>query len=181
MQHSLTNSLTNVCRKLHEMGFHGRAATNHSKITLRNAKRQLELCTCTHTFVVYVVNFYVSYSVIYCSSNHSPKLSEAKVKSRLEWLLLLLSVLGFTLTFSNYCKYEPPIFSKTQHSGGRIFVQVTKHAVTALLVCRAGDDTCMKEWPAVCITHISWAIWPIKCYFKIRWFCNDNQNKINPL
>ena len=31
-------------RELHEMGFHGRAAAHKPKITMRNAKHQLEWC-----------------------------------------------------------------------------------------------------------------------------------------
>jgi transposase len=37
-------STTTVHRELHEMSFHGRAATHTAKITLHNAKRQLERC-----------------------------------------------------------------------------------------------------------------------------------------
>jgi hypothetical protein len=33
-----------VCQELHEMGFHGRAAAQKPKITMRNAKRRLECC-----------------------------------------------------------------------------------------------------------------------------------------
>ena len=37
-------STSTVRRELHEMGFHGRAATHKPKITVRNAKRRLEWC-----------------------------------------------------------------------------------------------------------------------------------------
>ena len=37
-------STTTVCRALHEMGFHGRAAADKPKITMHNAKRRLEWC-----------------------------------------------------------------------------------------------------------------------------------------
>ena len=37
-------STRTVCRELHEMGFHGQAAAHNPKITMRNAKRQLEWC-----------------------------------------------------------------------------------------------------------------------------------------
>ena len=35
-------SAQQLCRELHEMGFHGRAAAHKPKITMRNAKRRLE-------------------------------------------------------------------------------------------------------------------------------------------
>ena len=37
-------STRTVRRELHEMGFHGRAATHKPKITMRNANRRLEWC-----------------------------------------------------------------------------------------------------------------------------------------
>ena len=37
-------SPSTVCRELHEMGFHGRAAAHKPKITMRNGKHRLEWC-----------------------------------------------------------------------------------------------------------------------------------------
>jgi hypothetical protein len=37
-------STITVRQELNEMGFHGRAGTHKPKITMRNAKRRLELC-----------------------------------------------------------------------------------------------------------------------------------------
>ena len=37
-------STSTVWRKLHEMGFHGRAAANKPNITMRNSKHRLEWC-----------------------------------------------------------------------------------------------------------------------------------------
>ena len=37
-------STRTVCREVHEMGFHGRAAPHKPKITVRNAKCRLEWC-----------------------------------------------------------------------------------------------------------------------------------------
>ncbi|XP_045577251.1 transcription activator BRG1 [Salmo salar] len=44
-------STRTVRRELHEMGFHGRAATHKPKITMRNAKRRLEWCKARRHFV----------------------------------------------------------------------------------------------------------------------------------
>ena len=44
-----TVSTKTVCCELHEMGFHGRAATHKPKITMSNAKQTLEWCkACCH-------------------------------------------------------------------------------------------------------------------------------------
>jgi hypothetical protein len=41
-------STRTVRRELHEMGFHGQAATHKLKITMRNAKSGLEWCKACH-------------------------------------------------------------------------------------------------------------------------------------
>ena len=41
-------STITVHRELHEMGFNGQAAAHKPKITMRNAKRQLEWCKARH-------------------------------------------------------------------------------------------------------------------------------------
>ena len=41
-------STITVCRELHVMGFHGRAAAPKPKITMRNAKHRLEWCKYRH-------------------------------------------------------------------------------------------------------------------------------------
>ncbi|XP_076324347.1 uncharacterized protein LOC143232607 [Tachypleus tridentatus] len=41
-------SIRIILQELHEMGFHGRATAHKPKITMRNAKRQLECCLSSH-------------------------------------------------------------------------------------------------------------------------------------
>ena len=41
-----------VRQELHEIGFHGRAAADKAKITMRNAKRQLEWCKARHDWTL---------------------------------------------------------------------------------------------------------------------------------
>ncbi|CAI9587443.1 unnamed protein product, partial [Staurois parvus] len=44
----LQTSTTTVCRELHGMGFHGRAAASMPYITKCNAKRQMQWCKARH-------------------------------------------------------------------------------------------------------------------------------------